>query len=82
MGLASSSGNRSLPLETPDSSEIENLRRSVAMLPPQAASLSREEAMKLFAELQKADQRIRELREGLTLLLERSSPDTGGEQSD
>ena len=71
-----------MPLETPDSSEIENLRRSVAMLPPQAASLSREEAMKLFAELQKADQRIRELREGLTLLLERSSPDTGGEQSD
>jgi hypothetical protein len=61
-----------------DSSEIENLRRSVAMLPPQAAGLSREEAMRLLAELQAMDQRLRNVQEGLTALLERASPDAKG----
>jgi len=53
-------------------------RRSMAMLPPQAAGLSREEAMRLLAELKEMDQRLRDLREGLTALLERASPDVEG----
>jgi hypothetical protein len=36
------------------------------MLPPQAVGLSREEAMRLLAQLQETDQRLRDLREGLT----------------
>jgi hypothetical protein len=63
----------------PTTSEIENLRRSTAMLPPQAAGLSREEAMRLLAELEEMDQRLRDLRQGLTAaLLERTSPDAQG----
>ena len=58
-----------------DRSEIEYLRRSIAMLPPQAAGLSREEPMRLLAELQKTDQRLRELSEGLTALLEQATLD-------
>ena len=38
-----------------DSFEIETLRRSMAMLPPQAAGLNREEAMRLLSELQEMD---------------------------
>jgi hypothetical protein len=49
------------------------------MLPPQAAGLSREEAMRLLAELEEMDQRLRDLRQGLTAaLLERTSPDAQG----
>jgi hypothetical protein len=61
-----------------DRSEIEYLRRSLAMLPPQAAGLSREEAMRLLAQLQETDKWLRELREGLTTLLDRASPDAQG----
>lgn len=49
---------------------IESLRRSLAMLPAQAPGLRREEAMRLLAELQEADQRIQKLREGLLSLVE------------
>jgi hypothetical protein len=60
-------------------SELEYLRRSLAMLPPQApAGLSREDAMRLLAELQEMDQRLRGLRERLMALLERASPDAKG----
>jgi hypothetical protein len=38
-----------------DAYELENLRRSLAMLPPNAAGLSRGEAMRLLAELQEMD---------------------------
>ena len=48
---------------------MESLRRSLAMLPPQAMGLSREKAMRVHAELQEMDQRVRELREGLLTLL-------------
>jgi len=58
-----------------DRSEIENLRRSMAMLPPQSAGLSREEAMRLLAELQEMDRRLRALREGLLALVAVASPD-------
>jgi hypothetical protein len=57
---------------------LESLRRSLAMLPPQTAGRSREQAMRLLAQLQEMDQRLRDLREGLTALLERASPDAEG----
>jgi hypothetical protein len=60
-----------------DSYELENLRRSLAMLPPQAAGLSREEAMGLLAELQEMDKRLRELRDGLLALVALASPESG-----
>jgi hypothetical protein len=52
-----------------DSTEITSLRRSLAMLPPKSAGLNREEAMRVLAQLQETDQRLRDLREGLTALL-------------
>jgi hypothetical protein len=45
------------------------------MLPPNAAGLSREEAMRLLAELQEMDKRLRELRDGLLALVALPSPD-------
>ena len=59
-------------------SEIESLRRSLAMLPAQAPGLRREEAMRLLAELQEMDRRLRDLRQGLAVLLERDSPKRRG----
>ncbi len=50
-------------------SELEFLRRSIAMLPPQAAGLSREEALRLLAQLQEMDRRLQRLRDGLTALV-------------
>jgi hypothetical protein len=44
--------------------------------PTQAAGLSPEEVMRLLAELQEMDRRLRELREGLVALVELASPDT------
>jgi hypothetical protein len=59
-----------------DPYDVENLRRSLAMLPPQApAGLSREEAMGLLAKLQKMDRRIGQLREGLVALVAMATPD-------
>jgi hypothetical protein len=52
-----------------ESSEIESLRRSMAMLPPQAAGLNREEAMRLLSDLQEMDQRLGDVRESLTASL-------------
>jgi hypothetical protein len=56
-----------------DSYQLENLRRSLAMLPPHAAGLGREEAMQLLAELQEMDRRFRDLREGLLALVQLTS---------
>ena len=50
-------------------SELENLRRSIAMLPPRAAALDREAAMALIVELTDAGDRLRRLRDGLSALL-------------
>jgi hypothetical protein len=44
------------------------------MLSPKAAGLNRE-ATRLLAQLQEMEQRLRDLREELTALLERASPD-------
>lgn len=49
--------------------ELENLRRSLAMLPPQSAGLDREQAMRLVAELQAMDRRVQHLRCSLASLL-------------
>jgi hypothetical protein len=53
--------------------ELETLRRSLAMLPPQATGLTREEALRLLTELQDLDRRLRELRTGLIALVEIAS---------
>lgn len=45
------------------------------MLRPQSAGLNREEAMRLLAELQDLDRRLRSLREGLVALLDIASPE-------
>ena len=42
------------------------------------ASAGSEEAMRLLAQLQETDQRLRDLQDGLTALLERASPETKG----
>jgi vacuolar-type H+-ATPase subunit D/Vma8 len=45
--------------------ELERMRRSIAMLQPGTKALSREDAMKLIAELQDVERRMRALREAL-----------------
>ena len=55
-------------------SELEYLKRSLAMLPPLTPpGLSREVAMQLLAEVQEMDRRIRKLREGLIALVDLAS---------
>jgi hypothetical protein len=50
--------------------ELEDLRRSLALLPPgSTASLTREEAMRLLGELQALDDRLRRFRTGLEHVL-------------
>jgi hypothetical protein len=58
-----------LPGVRPD--ELENLRRSLAMLNPGAtASLSREEAMRLITEVADLQARLERLRLGLRALVD------------
>jgi hypothetical protein len=45
--------------------ELEDLRRSLAMLPPGTKALSREEAMRLLGELQEVEGRLKNLRDAL-----------------
>ena len=45
------------------------MRRSIAMLQPGTKALSREDAMKLIAELQDLERRMRSLREALSAVL-------------
>jgi hypothetical protein len=54
--------------------ELENRRRALAMLPPEASALKREEAMRLLQELQTTERRLRRLRDGLSALLEEDGP--------
>jgi len=51
-------------------SELESMRRSIAMLNPRASALDREEAMALLRELQDVERRLRCLRDGLKRLLD------------
>jgi len=66
-------GVASWPVER--SYELENWRRSIAMLPPGSPGLDREEAMRLLAELRDLEMRMRRLRDGLRGLLQ---ADEGG----
>ena len=54
--------------------ELERMRRSIAMLEPGTKALSREDAMRLIAELQDLERRMRSLREALTGVLAEGSP--------
>jgi hypothetical protein len=49
--------------------ELEDLRRSLAMLPPGSAGLGREDAMALTSELQESIVRLRRLRDRLIAVL-------------
>jgi hypothetical protein len=49
--------------------ELENLRRSLAMLPPGTKALDREEAMRVLAELQGLEDRLRRIRDGIVAVL-------------
>ena len=49
--------------------EIEQLRRSIAMLQPGSMAMKREDAMRLLSELGDIQQRLDRLREGLRALL-------------
>ena len=51
-------------------SELESMRRSIAMLNPGASALDREEAMALLRELQDVEGRLRDLRNGPPKLLD------------
>ena len=59
---------------------LEDLRRSIAMLPSQAPALDRERAMVLLAELQAMEQLLRRLRDGLERLLEEDARPQGSGQ--
>ena len=50
--------------------EIEQLRRSIAMLTPGAMAMSREDAMRLLGELGEVRGRLDQVRDGLLALLE------------
>jgi hypothetical protein len=50
--------------------ELEDLRRSLAMLPPGTKALDREAAMRLLAELQEVEGRLGNLRDALRGVLD------------
>jgi hypothetical protein len=54
--------------------ELENMRRSIAMLQPRANALDREAAMGLIEELQASTQQLTRLRAGLAELLAGGPP--------
>ena len=56
--------------------ELEYLRRSIAMLPPQSIGLNREDAMRLLAELEDRDRRLDQVRDGLATLVALASGET------
>jgi hypothetical protein len=49
---------------------MEDWRRSLAMALPESPGLTREEAMRLLAECQQLDLRLRKMRDGLVRLLD------------
>jgi len=67
--LASSQDRTYVPL-VDRRSELENMRRSIAMLNPKASALDREQAMALLRELQEVEWRLRTLQDGLQKLLD------------
>jgi hypothetical protein len=59
-----------MPPEARTMEEIEQLRRSVAMLQPGAPAMTREDASQLLRELGEVQGRLDRLREGLRALLD------------
>jgi transposase len=57
--------------------ELEDLRRSIAMLEPRTPALNREAAMALIEELQTSAEQLRRLRQDIHALLERGHPEGG-----
>jgi len=57
--------------------ELENLRRSVAMLNQSSHGLSADEAYRLIVELQDVRERLDRLRRGLQALLDDTARDSG-----
>jgi len=51
-------------------SELEFLRRSIAMSPPKSAALDREEAMRVLAELQELGAKLKALRDALRSVMD------------
>ncbi len=71
MGAAEGSNACSLPSAlVARSNDLENLKRSIAMLSPKAMALSREEALSLLEELAEVQRRLERLRAGLRRLVE------------
>lgn len=54
--------------------ELENLRRSLAMLTPGAGALTREQAIELIDELSDVQRRLEDLRDGLRQLIDTDAP--------
>lgn len=54
--------------------ELENMRRSLAMLEPGTKALDRKRAMSLIAEVQELEVRMRDLRRALRSLLDDEGP--------
>jgi hypothetical protein len=54
--------------------ELERMRRSIAMLQPGTMALSREDAMRLIAELQDLERRMRALRDALRDVIRDQAP--------
>src|ERR1700722_11853259 len=57
--------------------EIETLRRSLAILPAKSPGLSREEGMRVLAELKRTSERLDEVRDGLLAVLDLFSDPPG-----
>ena len=64
---------RRMPTFEPDH-EIEQLRRSLAMLPAGAGALSREEAIAVLGRLRDVTGRLRRMEAGLRALLDETEP--------
>jgi hypothetical protein len=57
----------------PAREELEQLRRSIAMLQPGSMAMTREDAMRLLSQLGAVEERLERLRSGLRTLIEDDS---------
>lgn len=60
----------SMPREVRPREEIEQMRRSIALLNPGSMAMRREDAMRLLGELRDVQARLNRLRDGLRALLD------------
>ena len=63
----------SMPRQLRTREEIEQLRRSIAMLQPGASAMTREDASQLLRDLSEVQGRLDRLRNGLRALLDEDS---------